>query len=218
MTYTDPDLKYGVAAAQVVGRAVLRVANAPTPPQRFADFSTALIGYFSEIKGLAEKQRKDDEQRDRLIVDQVFGLAGDTKNPVTAPASLAITPHFDFAPLEQAIARLHIVATSYDCTYAARGAALDPPKRQELNGLLRDVDQLLLDDRGLPGRPWYRNLIAAPGRFTGYTAKTLPGVREAIEERRYADAIIFINRTAAAINAYTNRLQRSEKLLAGPMK
>ncbi|MGL1797824.1 transferrin receptor-like dimerization domain-containing protein, partial [Vibrio parahaemolyticus] len=68
---------------------------------------------------------------------------------------------------------------AYDAAYAKHGADLAPAQRERLNGLLRDIDQLLLDDSGLPLRPWYKNMIYAPGRFTGYGAKTLPGVREA---------------------------------------
>ena len=72
--------------------------------------------------------------------------------------------------------------------------------------LLRDVDQLLIDHDGLPGRPWFRNLVYAPGTLTGYGAKTLPGVREAIEQRRFGDATAYVARTAAVLNAYADRL------------
>ena len=70
----------------------------------------------------------------------------------------------------------------------------------------RDIDQALLDPAGLPSRPWYRNLVYAPGTLTGYGAKTLPGVREAIEQRRFADAVTYVARTAAVLNTYADRL------------
>ena len=38
---------------------------------------------------------------------------------------------------------------------------------------------------GLPNRPWYRNQIYAPGLYTGYDVKTLPGVRESIEQKQW---------------------------------
>jgi N-acetylated-alpha-linked acidic dipeptidase len=84
-----------------------------------------------------------------------------------------------------------------------------------LNGLLRDIDQLLLDDRGLPERPWYLNMIYAPGRFTGYDAKTLPGVRESIEERRFDDANVYAGRIAAVLDAYSKRLDEARALIEG---
>jgi N-acetylated-alpha-linked acidic dipeptidase len=73
---------------------------------------------------------------------------------------------------------------------------------------LTDIDQLLLDDRGLPGRPWFKNLVYAPGTLTGYGAKTLPGVREAIEQRRWDDARTYVGRTASVLEAYANRLDQ----------
>lgn len=51
-------------------------------------------------------------------------------------------------------------------------------------------------DPGLPGRPWYRHRLYAPGRYTGYEAKTLPGVREAVESKNTEEA-----RSEAAILA-----------------
>ena len=78
------------------------------------------------------------------------------------------------------------------------------------------LDQTLApDDVGLPIRPWFRNLIYAPGRFTGYGAKTLPGVREAIEDERFEDADKYSRLTADALNAYSDRLDQATAVLAG---
>jgi N-acetylated-alpha-linked acidic dipeptidase len=68
---------------------------------------------------------------------------------------------------------------------------------------------------GLPGRAWYKNLIYAPGRFTGYGTKTLLGVREAIEDQRWADANRYAKLTADALNAYSDRLDRATAVLKG---
>ena len=78
---------------------------------------------------------------------------------------------------------------------------------------MRDIDQTLAPDVGLPGRTWYKNLIYAPGRFTGYGAKTLPGVREAIEERRWDDANRYVKLTADALNDYSDRLIKATAVL-----
>jgi len=117
--------------------------------------------------------------------------------------------------LEDAVDRLKTAATAYDDAYADKGGKLDPAVREKLNAQLRDIDQLLLDDRGLPDRPWYRNLVYAPGRFTGYGAKTLPGVREAIEERRFDDANVYAGRTAKVLNDYAARLDAARATIAG---
>jgi N-acetylated-alpha-linked acidic dipeptidase len=46
---------------------------------------------------------------------------------------------------------------------------------------------LTLND-GLPNRPWFRNQIYAPGFYTGYGVKTLPAVRESIEQKEWKQA------------------------------
>src|SRR5262249_8969250 len=55
------------------------------------------------------------------------------------------------------------------------------------NAAVRQFEAALTDAEGLPGRPWYRNFVYAPGAYTGYAVKTLPAVREAIEQKRWDD-------------------------------
>lgn len=212
-TFDDPGLVYGTVLSKTVGRLVLRIAEADTPPQRFGDFANAVSGYLAEVKKLATDRRVADEKRSKLIADGAFGLASDPLDPIAAPPPVVPTPYIELAVLENAVARLKASAMAYDAAYAAKGAGLVPATRQKLNALLADIDQLLVDDKGLPGRPWFRNLIYAPGRFTGYGAKTLPGVREAIEERRFDDAATYAVRTAAVINAYATRLDSARALI-----
>ena len=80
---------------------------------------------------------------------------------------------------------------------------------------MRPLDQVLLRDEGLPFRPWYKHMLYAPGRFTGYGAKTLPGAREAIEERRFDDARTYIGLTAEALTDYAQGLDDAAKVLNG---
>lgn len=212
-TFDDPGLKYGAALSKLVGRMVLRVADADTPPQRFGDFADTVATYLGEVKKLAADRRAEDEKRDTLLAEGAFKLASDPLKPVSGPTAEPRTPHIAFAALENAVDKLRDAARAYDAAYAAKGAALAPAKRAELNAMLRTVDQLLLDARGLPGRPWYQHLIYAPGRFTGYGAKTLPGVREAIEERRFDDADRYVERTAHVLTAYAERLDAARAIL-----
>ncbi|OYY67473.1 transferrin receptor-like dimerization domain-containing protein [Sphingomonas sp. 28-63-12] len=212
-TFDDPGLAYGAVLSKTVGRIVLRMADAATPPQRFGDFANAVSGYLAEVKKLASDRRAADDKRIKLVTDGAFGLASDPLDPVAAPPSVTPTPYIELAALDNAVDHLKKSAAAYDAAYAAKGMALSPAARVKLNGLLADIDQLLIDDKGLPGRPWFRNLIYAPGRFTGYGAKTLPGVREAIEERRFADAATYAVRTAAVIDAYATRLDKARGLL-----
>lgn len=212
-TFDDPGLIYGAVLSKTVGRLVLRMADADTPPQRFGDFATTVAGYLGEVKKLATDRRASDEKRAKLIADGAFALASDPLDPVGPPPEVVMTPVMDLGVMDAAVERLEKSAAAYDAAYAAKGAALAPAVRAKLNAMLADIDQLLIDDRGLPGRPWFRNMIYAPGRFTGYGAKTLPGVREAIEERRFDDAVEYAKRTAAVIDAYAARLDAARKLI-----
>jgi N-acetylated-alpha-linked acidic dipeptidase len=124
-------------------------------------------------------------------------------------------PKFDFAPLDQSIARLKKSARDYDSALATSGATLPEPAARELFDLARETDQTLAPETGLPGRPWYKNLIYAPGHLTGYSAKTLPGIREAIEDERWSDVGHYIELTAAALEEYSDRLHTGARLMTG---
>jgi len=214
-TFDDPGLKYGATLSKTVGRLVLRVADSDTPPQRFGDFADTVSTYLTEVKKLAEDRRAEDRKREKLLADGSFRLASDPTRPVAPVAAEPKTPHIELAALEDAVDHLKAAAAAYDSAYADEGAKLDPARRVKLNAQLRDIDQLLLDDRGLPGRPWYKHLIYAPGRFTGYGAKTLPGVREAIEERRFEDANVYAGRTAKVLENYAARLDAAKATVEG---
>jgi N-acetylated-alpha-linked acidic dipeptidase len=90
----------------------------------------------------------------------------------------------DLAPVRAEITRLQKAASDLNTAYTRalpNLAAASPDKLATLNGLLFRTERALALDPGLPGRPWYRHLIYAPGVYTGYAAKTLPGIREAVE-------------------------------------
>lgn len=214
-TFDDPGLKYGAALSKLVGRVVMRVADADLPVTRYGDFADTVTKYLKEVQKLADDRRTEDRKREKLVEDGAFRLASDPLRPVGPPAVEARTPHIELAAVEDAVDALKEAADRFDKALADRGAALDPARRAKLMAQLRDVDQLLLDSRGLPDRPWYQNLVYAPGRFTGYGAKTLPGVREAIEERRFADANDYALRTAKVLRDYAARLDAARATVEG---
>jgi N-acetylated-alpha-linked acidic dipeptidase len=211
--FDDPGLKYGAALAKTVGRLVLRVADADTVPQRFGDFANTVERYLREVKQLEETRRAQDRLREKMVRQGDFRVAMDPLKPVGPPEAVAPTPYVELAVLDNAVDRLKASANAYDAAYADKSSGLTPERRDRLNLMLRDIDQLLILPQGLPFRPWYKNLVYAPGRFTGYGAKTLPGVREAIEERRFADAATYARLTAAALDAYSARLDAARSVL-----
>ncbi len=125
-------------------------------------------------------------------------------------------PYLNFGPLDDVVDRLQKSASAYDERYARwqRGEIeLTAMQRRKLNGLLRGMESMLTDRRGLPERDWCKHLVYAPGLYTGYEVKTLPGVREAIEENRYDEANHYSILTAAALVEYCDRLDEATKIL-----
>lgn len=212
-TFDDPGLVSGAALSKVVGRIVLRAVDEDVVPMRFGEFADTVGTYIKEVQQLQQTRRDEDAALRKLVETRAYQLAADPAKPMADPVVEPATPFLNFAPLQNAHERLRASADAYDAAYASKGAALDPARRARLNGLLRDIDQLLLDPRGLPGRPWYRNMIYAPGAFTGYGVKTLPGVREAIEERRFADAETYVERIAKVLRDYAERLDQARAVI-----
>jgi len=213
--FVDPGFVYDALLAKTAGRAVLRVADADLPVQRAGDFADAVSVDFTEVKKLVGEKRETADNQHQLLQDRAFQLAADPTKSSGLPAVLASVPRIDLTVLEGAVARLKHSAAAYDAALVSGGARLSPDRIEQLQTLMRDIDQTLAPDVGLPGRSWYKNLIYAPGRFTGYGAKTLPGVREAIEDERWADADRYAKFTADALNAYSVRLDQATAVLDG---
>jgi N-acetylated-alpha-linked acidic dipeptidase len=210
--FDDPGLAYGVVLSKLVGRMILRASSAARLPMRYGDFATTVGRYVGEVKKLAADQREKDRALKDLVRDDVFRLTSNAADPTANPADTGVTPLIDMLPLEDAADRLSRSARATDAALE-RASMLAPEKLARATATLKDIDQLLADRDGLPGRPWYRNLIYAPGTLTGYGAKTLPGVREAIEQRRFEDARTYVTKTAAVLNKYADRLDDAVKLL-----
>ncbi|HLW70310.1 MAG TPA: transferrin receptor-like dimerization domain-containing protein [Candidatus Binataceae bacterium] len=213
--FVDPGFVYDALLAKTIGRIVLRAAAAEVPMQHTGAFADAVADYLDQAKKLADDEREKAEIQTKMIGDRAFQLADDPTKSSGLPEALDRVPHIEFAALEDAVARLKRVAMAYDETLAANAAQLSDTQRARLDALMLDLDQTLAPEVGLPGRQWYRNLIYAPGRFTGYRAKTLPGVTEAIEDRRWNDANRYAKITAGALNAYSDRLEQATALIKG---
>jgi N-acetylated-alpha-linked acidic dipeptidase len=207
--FVDPGFVYAKVLAETIGHAVLAAADSDLPLQQASDFAAGMAQYADEVKKLADTRRQTAEKQAVLLKTNAFALAADPTEPHADPVALKPVPKLDFSPLDNAIAALKQSAKAYDDALAAKGAGLPPDRLARLQALMQSLDQTLLNERGLPGRPWYKNLIYAPGRFTGYGAKTLPGVREAIEEERWDDAVTYIGLTADALHAYAKRLDEA---------
>jgi N-acetylated-alpha-linked acidic dipeptidase len=213
--FVDPGFVYDALLAKSTGRLVLSVADSDVPVQRTGAFADEVSEYLDQVKKLANEKREEAETQQKLLRDRAFQLAADPTKSSGLPTPLEPVPHIEFAALEDAVDGLKRSANAYDDALAKNGPALSGDRLARLQGLMGNIDQTLAPEVGLPGRPWYKNLVYAPGRFTGYEAKTLPGVREAIEDRRWADANRYAKLTADALNAYSERLDKATAVLEG---
>jgi N-acetylated-alpha-linked acidic dipeptidase len=213
--FVDPGFVYDAMLAKTVGRLVLRVADSDLPVQSAGSFASAVSDYLAQVKKLADTEREESETQAKLLRDHAFQLAADPTMSSGVPAALDRVPQFELAPLDSAVDRLKRSAKAYDQALAKNGAHLSAAQLARLQFLMLDIDQTLAPEIGLPGRSWYKNLIYAPGRYTGYESKTLPGVREAIEDRRWSDVDRYAKLTAGALNAYSDRLDQAAALLNG---
>jgi len=212
--FGDPGFHYGVALAQTSGRLVLRTANAEVAPLRFSNLADTVGDQVEELKKLTKTLRERSEAIDKLLDQRAFSLAADPLLSSAPPEREDAVPEVEFKALDDAVTRLKASAKAFDEAAAAAGA-LKPDRRNQVNALLQGAEQSLTDARGLPGRPWYRHLIYAPGLLTGYGSKTLPGVREALESRRWPEAGEFVGRTATVLQAVSDRLDKATALLRG---
>ena len=185
--FKDPGFQYGVALSKTAGRALLRLANADVLPIDFNSFYKTVNDYVGELKTLLDNTRAETEQEDKMIADKLFDLAKDPKKGFQSPKPKGIVPFLNFSELENKMAVLKTSAEDFQKLYA-NGTQLSPEKRKELNAILFKVERALINDKGLPRRSWYKHQVYAPGFYTGYGVKTLPGIREGIEERNWKEA------------------------------
>ncbi|HTV94896.1 MAG TPA: M28 family peptidase [Steroidobacteraceae bacterium] len=213
--FGDPGLVYTALLAKTIGRMVLTAADADLPIQQTGNFAAAVSRYLEQIKKLEKDRRDAADQQAKMRAAHAFQLAADPTKSSGVPTALEPVPPIDLAAMDAAVARLLASASAYDAALARNGERLTPDARMRLASLMRPIDQLLAPPTGLPGRSWYKNLIYAPGRFTGYGAKTLPGITESIEEERWADASSYVHFTADALDAYSAQLDRAAAVLNG---
>ncbi|MFQ5743209.1 MAG: M28 family metallopeptidase [Acidobacteriota bacterium] len=215
--FADTDFTYGRALAQTAGTAVVRFADAEVLPYEFTGLADTVHQYLDELQALLDGKQAEIRDRNLQIEEGVFAATSDPRRPTLAPPVEEVPPHLNFAPLENAADRLGRSAKNYRTALAeARdGGATDGPDASlaALNRILIDSERRLTNADGLPRRPWYKHLLYAPGVYAGYGAKTIPGVREAIEQKRYEEAETEIARVAKALEDEAALIDSATELL-----
>ncbi|HEX7529213.1 MAG TPA: transferrin receptor-like dimerization domain-containing protein, partial [Thermoanaerobaculia bacterium] len=214
MRFGDPDFAYGVTLAKTAGRVVLRLANAGVLPFAFEPLADTVGRYAKEVVTLADEMREKTEDENRLLAEKRYDLLADPKETFIAPKPKAAVPFLNFAPLQNAVTVLKKSSTAYAKAEKERKEPLAFDAQKALDELLYTSERTFLRKEGLPLRPWYAHQLYAPGYYTGYSVKTLPGIREAIEERRYDEAQTQIAAAAQAILACAAQIDRAKELIA----
>jgi N-acetylated-alpha-linked acidic dipeptidase len=201
--FSDSEFVYGRALAQTVGTAVLRLANAEILPFDFVNLADTIQRYTDDLEKLLANKQEATRESNQELDEGVFKATLDPRHPTVAPPYEEIPPHLNFAPLQNASHALARSADRYRQALLRKQAVLDQEGTADtlrvLNQELIESERRLTDEEGLPGRPWYKHLLYSPGVYTGYEAKSLPSVREAIEQKKYAEAEQEIIRVARAL-------------------
>jgi len=208
--FKDPNFQYGVTLAKVAGRTSLRLANAHILPFEFTHFTSVVKKYANEVINLAGSLREDANRHNMLINNGTYALASNPKNNLKVPEKKASVPYFNFAPLDNAL--IILTAQSDNFTKTVNNRSLSYHSRRNLNTILRNMERALTREHGLPKRPWYKHHIYAPGFYTGYGVKTLPGVREAIEQSEFEQVQAQIDILASVINKFSSKIKEAISL------
>lgn len=211
--FGDPTFEYGVALAKVGGYAMLRFADAKVLPYAFTPFATHVAGYAAGIEREYRGMVESTQQQNALVAADAFRLAADPTRKYLPPAREQPVPPLDFQPLDAAVAALQVSAKAYDAALAARVDTLSAARARELNSVLVTVSRQLQYTGGLPHQPWFRNMAYAPSYYLGYSVKTLPGIREAVEQRQWATARKYVGIVAHALDAYSAKLDVATRIL-----
>ncbi len=218
--FGDQHFAYGKALAQTAGTAVMRFAGADLLPYDFSDLATTVERYVSQLKNGLANERTQEQEQNMEIKEGVFTATADPEQPFIPRTAQAPPPYLDFAPLENGVAALKQSAQEYAKAFAAAeagdGASLARASLEKVNMSLIQSERMLTSPQGLPGRPWYQHELYAPGLFTGYAAKALPGVQQEIELKdwKMADQQIqaagdALEREAQLVRAATTQLEQA---------
>jgi N-acetylated-alpha-linked acidic dipeptidase len=190
--FSDTKFVYGRALAQLGGSAVMRMADADLIPLSFGDAADTVARYVKEVESLLKTEQDKQTEVNRELDEGVYDAVSDPEHPTLAPKREEIPPFVNFAPLENGSAAMKRSADHFEKALSKAqehgGAAYANSSIQQLNQKLIDAERGFLDENGLPERPWFKNQIYAPGAYTGYGVKTLPAVRESIEQKKWQQA------------------------------
>jgi N-acetylated-alpha-linked acidic dipeptidase len=217
--FSDTTFVYGRALAQTMGTSVMRLADAEVLPFDFVNLADMVDMYRKNLEKLLADKQEEIRERNQELDEGMFKATFDPRRPTVAPAREEVPPHLNFAPMQNAVDSLTRSAKHYQQALSQKQASLGDDaaaaKLGALNRELIETERRLTNADGLPRRPWYKHLLYAPGVYTGYDVKTVPGVREGIEQKRYAEAEQEIGRVSKALEDEAALVESAARELEG---
>ena len=212
--FSDGDYIYGTTLAKVNGRMVLRLSEADILPFRFMNMAENIGTFIESNKKLAKTVAEKTKRRNRLLNEKAFTISANPKKTFLPPKRLDDVPEFDFTPLEAAHQRLKTSAMNYEKALSSmKKGSMSAEMKIQVNRLLKDVEQAMTREEGLPRRNWFKNMIYAHGYYTGYGVKTLPGLREGLEERIWDETHLFIGEVTRALDRASAKINAATEIL-----
>jgi N-acetylated-alpha-linked acidic dipeptidase len=209
--FIDPNFDYGLALSKVCGHSVLRLADADVLPFEFTNFADTVGVYTREVATLTDTMRDDTKMMNQMITSGMWQSVQDPTEKLIAPKTRDNVPYINFAPLQNALGALQESARNYQT--ATNGKQVSPAVQKSLDEILMKTERALTNQTGLPRRDWFKHQIYAPGFYTGYGVKTLPGVREAIEQRNWKEAAEQIESVSKTIENFAREIDKATDLV-----
>jgi N-acetylated-alpha-linked acidic dipeptidase len=211
MRFGDPNFAYGIALSKVCGHTTLRLADADVLPFEFTNFADTVGQYVNEVVKLTDTMREETRAMNGLITDGTLLAVQDPTEKFVLPKTKEAVPPLDFKPLQDALKELKESAEDY--ADAMKDKRISGATQKNLDEILFKAERALTNSNGLPRRDWFKHQIYAPGFYTGYGVKTLPAVREAIEQRNWKEAAEQIKIVAKIIENFANEIDKATKLV-----
>ncbi len=214
--FGDPGFEYGITLTKTGGHAILNLAESEILPFNFENFSSTVKNYYDEISKLTDKMRKETDEQNKMLDDSDYIYVSDPTKKYIPPEKKKPVPFINFAPIQNSITKLENSSSYYEKAVNSlkeNGKKLSAEALKSLNGILMNTERFLTNENGLPNRPWYIHEIYAPGFYTGYGVKTLPAVREAIEQRDWKQAEDQIEIVSHTIERFSDQVDKAAQII-----
>jgi len=221
--FIDTDFAYGRALSQTAGTAVMRLADAQIIPVDYVPQAAAIQKYEAEIEALLKNTQEELTERAKQLGEGAFAATNDPRRPMAPPPVEAVPQSMNFSSMREAIGSLQAGAAHFSKALAAfreRGSPMLSARSVNLvNTDIIRVSRLFLDENGVPGRPWFKNLIYSSAVNAGYSSEPIAAIRDSMDDKKWHEAEAQIPRVAHVIGSVAAGIEKAacdlERAVAG---